>query len=126
MNPNQEIDLTAGAIEYTWPTTITELTGEDISADVLQISLGSQGAPGTWVTPDKTATGTITALTFRDLNPGIPLPPATTDTTVLHWVSAQMLIGSDPVPALGDYYPWIRLADNPEVVPRRGNKICLT
>lgn len=86
----------AGAVEYTWPTTIT--ADHDISADTVQVSLGSYSEPASWVTPDVDDAQT-------DVNTRV----------------VQKLVTSAVNP--GTYYLWVRLTDNPEVVPRRGHKL---
>lgn len=99
----QTIDLTAGAVEYTWPLTIIESTGKDISADTVQLSLGSYTEPATWQAPD--------------------LDPAQ---TVASQRVVQLLVGDTLKPALGSYYLWSQILDDPEIVPRRHQRINIT
>ena len=96
-----EIRLSAGAIEYTRPLTITETTGKDITEATVQLSLGSYDAPGEWRTPDTDTS------------------PSTSSRTV------QLLIGDDLKPSAGSYWLWSRVGDTPEVIPRRHDKITI-
>jgi hypothetical protein len=59
----QTIDTRAavGGVEYTWPLTITETTGKDISGDTVLLSLGTSSAPGTWQAPDRDPAQTVKA-----------------------------------------------------------------
>lgn len=98
----QTIDLSAGAVEYTYPLTITESTGKDISADTITLSLGTYDAPGQWQAPDTD-------------------PPQ--DTTSQRVV--QLLVGADLKPDLGTYYLWSLVNDGPERVPRRNQKVVI-
>jgi hypothetical protein len=92
---DQTIDLSAGAIEYTNPRLITEVTGKDITSDQVFVSLAGWEAPGSWVTPDVVTRPTASS------------------------VSVALLIGAAFKPAAGDYWLWTRVTDSPEVVPRR-------
>lgn len=96
--PTQTIAASIGAVEYTWPFTITETTGKDISGDAAQISLGTYAAPGPWVT------GVVTR----------PTPAS---------VVVKLLVSGV---APGTYYVWGRVTDSPEVVPRRGHCVVVT
>lgn len=98
---NQTISISAGAVEYTYPLTITETTGKDISHATIQLSLGSYTAPGTWQTPD-------------------------TDTTpVVSQRVVQMLVGDTLKPPPGDYFLWSRVTDTPEIAPRQHDRITI-
>jgi hypothetical protein len=100
---DQVIDVYgAGAVEFSFPRTITETSGEDISADPVLVSLGSWTEPGGWVTPDRITRGTT------DVG-GI----------TQHWVVVQLLIGGDLKPAADNYWLWTKITDSPETVPRR-------
>lgn len=102
MTAQQTIDLTAGAIEYTWPLTLIETTGKDITADTIQLSLGGYEAPATWQAPD-------------------------TDTApVVSQRVVQLLVGDTLTPAPGAYWLWSQIVDNPEIVPRRHQRITIT
>lgn len=93
---DQYIYTSAGAVEYTLPTIVTETTGKNITADIVQVSLGTYADPGVWQSPDvKTS----------------PTPSS---------VSVQILIGASLNPAPGHYYVWVKLTDSPEVPARRG------
>lgn len=99
---SQIINVSGGAIEFTWPITITETTGLDISSDEILVNLGSFLSPvGAWYTP-KLLRPTRDSGTFR------------------------LLIGKDVVPAAGDYYIWISVQDSPELIIRRGPKLTIT
>ena len=80
---SQTINVTAGAVEYTYPLTITETTGKDISADAIQLSLGTDTAVGTWYAPD---TDPTQAVTYQRV--------------------VQLLVGGSFVPAVGTYWLW--------------------
>lgn len=103
MANDQIIDLTNGGCEYTYPLTITENTGKDISADVIVISLGSPTAPGTWQAPD------------------VDPPQANKAQRVV-----QMLVGATLKPISGTYWLWTKVTDAPETVPRRQVPIVIT
>lgn len=135
----QVIDVSGGAAEYTWPEVFTELTGKDISGDTVVIAVGSQNTATTfsaYVTPDIIVEGTISAKEFMLANPSVPGVKVPTGqdpaTFLLHWVSAQVLIGAVTVnhaaisPTPGDCYPYLKITDSPETVPRRGSKIKIT
>lgn len=96
--PTQTIDLRTGsdAVEYTWPLTITERTGKDISAVPIELSLGTWTAPGDWRTPDADP----------------PQPDQPSQRVV------QLLIGAAYKPDAGTYRMWSRPADDPEIAPR--------
>lgn len=99
----QTIDVTAGAVEYTWPIVVRELNGADISAVTIEVSFGSSAAPDTWQTPD------------------VDDPQADAATRVV-----QILIGDTLAPDAGDdYYLWVRITDAPEVVPRRVARLAI-
>lgn len=100
---SQTIDLSAGAVEYTFPLVIQEQNGKDISADTITLSLGTYDAPGDWQTPDTD-------------------PPQ--DTTSQRVV--QLLVGATLKPSPGTYYLWSSVSDSPEQVPRRNQKIVIT
>lgn len=96
----QTVAVSQGAIEYTWPTTITATDGDDITGDTVAVSLGTYTAPGAWQAPD-----TITH----------PTPSS---------VVVQILVGA--ATPTGSYYLWVKVSDSPEVVPRRAAKITVT
>jgi hypothetical protein len=99
----QQIQVySAAAIEYTWPTTITEKNGKDISGDTVTVSLGTSQTPGRFVAPDVVTRPT----------------PST--------VVVQMLIGGSYRPTAGAYWLWVYLPDTPEHVPRRGARIVIS
>lgn len=94
MTELQTIMVSEGAIEYTYPITITETTGKTISADTVDLALGTVYAPYTARVPDK--------LTFPQSNQAV----------------AQMLIGTTYVPPPGTYQLWWRITDSPEIAWR--------
>lgn len=117
----------AAAVEYTWPTVITELSGENITADAVVMCLGSFTTPGTFVAPDVKTTGTTTVGEF--VADGCACGCATIDlpdSTVLYQVTVKLLIGASLSPAAGNYWVWTKLTDTPESVPRVGAKITIT
>lgn len=96
----QTIDVSAGAVEYTYPVTITASPKADglpvdISADLVQVSLGGFSEPGSWVNADLTE------------------HPTTAQAVV------QLLVGGTLKPAVGTYWLWVKVTDSPEVIPRR-------
>ena len=95
----QKINVTNGAVEYTYPLTITEKTGKDISAVSISLSLGTLQAPGTWLSPASDPSQTIKSQRV-----------------------VQLLVSSDTV-IPGEYYLWSKVEDNPEILPRRHSKI---
>lgn len=99
-NKTQVIDLSAQAVEFTWPLTLTELKGRDISSDVILLSLGSDQAPASW-------------LPARNTSGSHPI-----DTR-----EVQLLIPTDITPQAGDYWLWSQITDAPEVVPRKHFRI---
>jgi hypothetical protein len=104
MSTTQYVDLTNGAVEYTYPLTITETTGKNIAADVITLSLGTDTTPGTWRSPD-------------------------TDPVQVNHAQrvVQMLIGGTGyVPLAGSYWLWSKVTDSPEVVPRRHCRVVVT
>lgn len=96
---SQTVNVTAGATEYTWPLTLTEVNGVDISADTVQISLGSYDQPGDWTAP-------------------VADHPTTSSVTV------KLLI--DDSVDVGEYWVWVKITDSPEIVPRRGDRVTVT
>jgi hypothetical protein len=98
----QTIDVRAasGGVEYTWPLTITETTGKDISGDLIQLSLGRPTHPGTWTAPDLDTTSASKASR-----------------------TVQLLITAEPARPSGIYYLWSRITDSPEIAPRRHQRI---
>ena len=93
----QVIRTSYGALEYTLPVYLTEKTGKNISLDVVRISLGTAAAPGAWLTPD------------------IVTHP------LISKVGAQLLVGpgGSVQPDPDDYYVWLKITDDPEIVPVR-------
>lgn len=92
---NQVINLTAGAMEYTWPLTLVEVTGKDISGVPILLSLGTYSEPGAWQSPDVDEAQSVKSQRV-----------------------VQMLVGGTLKPAPGTYYVWSKVTDNPEIVPR--------
>lgn len=98
----QTIDTTDGAREYTFPVTITETNGKNISADTVQVAFGdSLTAGGGWFTP-----ATISS-------------PTTSSFVVQVLVGAVGDSAAEQQLAPGIYFLWWQLADVPEVVPRK-------
>jgi hypothetical protein len=96
----QTIDLSGGAVEYTYPVTITASPKADglpvdISADPVKMSLGTFTEPGSWLDSDITE------------------HPSTAQAVV------QLLIGTALRPAVGTYWLWVKVTDSAEIVPRR-------
>lgn len=105
MTTQQTIRVSSGAAERTFPVTITEDTGEDISAKVVMMSL----APA----PD----GYFTARTW--VTPSVDTPQTDHATRVV-----QLLVDSST--AVGVYWVWVKVTDTPEIVPRRAHKVIVT
>ena len=99
----QQIDLAAGAVEYTWPLTIIEKSGKDISLTVIKLAIGTYVDPGEWFAPD------------RD-----DAQPDTSQRVV------QLLVGGTVRPPNGMHYLWSQAQDSPEVVVRRHHGILIT
>lgn len=93
----QEIEVSNGANELTWPTTVTELENEDISSDTISISLGTFDAAGTWQAPD-----------------AISRP--TSSTAVV-----AMMVGTGTAPGL--YTLRVKIGDGEEAIVRRGAQV---
>jgi hypothetical protein len=87
----QNIYQSNGAVEYTWPLTITELQGEDISADTIQLALGTDTVPGAWKDPDTDDQGDSNSQRV-----------------------VRLLIGALYQPAPGTYHLWWKIGDAPE------------
>lgn len=94
--PDQTIPLSAGAVEYTLPRTISSST--DLTGDTVDVSLGTFDAPGAWVSPDVRTTSSAGGV---------------------FTVTVKLLIGTTLRPGAGDYWLWVRLHDAPEVLPER-------
>lgn len=132
MNPIQTISYTAGGYESTWPTRLTELTGDDISIDTVQMVVAGKvlGADPDWIALDAPHTltaGTISAKEFMIQNPsvrGVQVPDGQDPATVtLHWVEGQLFIApTGLVLAVGEWWPYIQIGDNPASPIRRGQK----
>lgn len=92
---SRTIRSSAGGKRYL-TATITETTGKDITGDTYVVSLGSYTAPGTWTA-------------------------ATPTTVTTSQVKVAVLVGSGGTldPTAGDYWLWVKVADNPEVEPIR-------
>lgn len=95
----QTIAVSLGAVEYTWPVTITETNGKNITGDTVQISLGTYDAPGTW-------------------QAGVVQRPGNSTAVI------QLLINNTV--AAGSYWVWVKVTDSPEIVPRRCQRITVT
>ena len=99
---SQTITLSAGAVEYTYPLTIVETAGKDISADTVQLSLGTDLVVGVWRPPD---TDTAQSVAYQRV--------------------VQLLVGASYIPAVGTYWLWSKVTDSPEIVPRRHAKVTI-
>lgn len=97
----QNIAVSLGAVEYTWPLTITESTGKDITGVTIELSLGTLAAPGAW-------------------------SPPSLDTSVdASTRTVQLLVDSSLEVEPGDYWLWSKITDFPEVAPRRHEMITI-
>lgn len=85
--------------------TITELTGKDITGATFQIALGTSLTvpPTSWSTPDVSDPGTGP----KTLKDGTVIP-ATAQRILKILIAAQ---------AVGTYYVWAKISDNPEIEP---------
>jgi hypothetical protein len=102
---HQTIDLTGGGKEFTLPVRATELSGKDISLDVVRLGLGDPVRAAPRYVPDTLVHGT----------------ELSDDGVLLHWAEASLLIGVSLIPALGTYWVYIKVSDTPEEVPRRAD-----
>jgi len=90
----QQIEVSLGEVQYTWPVVITETENKDISASQIEVSISEDHrAPGTWLNPDKDVSGPDNVRTV------------------------QMLVDSSYAP--GSYWIWVKVTDNPEIVIMR-------
>lgn len=113
-----DIRVATGGAEYTWPLTITENSPpeppfngpKDISVDVVRLSVGTDAAPGAWLTPDVDRTAANKAGAAKG---------------VLNQRIVQLLVGVGLRPADGIYRLWSKVGDLPETVPRRHCKITI-
>lgn len=94
-----EVHTSLGGREYVGLTLSSDL---DISADAVQLSLGSWATPGTWHSPSLDDHGQLNR-------------------------TVALLVGGDVTPTVGSYYVWMKLPDSPEVVVMRysGNTILI-
>lgn len=90
----RQIPVSLGGVEYV-TADVSEVNGADITAASLEISLGSYTTPGEWRTPDQLTR------------------PSDSSATV------GVLVGASYLPTAGRYWPWLRVADSPEVSPIR-------
>lgn len=86
---DQVIKVSIGGARYVGGT-ITETTGKDISADTVQVALGTATTPGTWQTPD-VITANVSSVTVKYLVTNAVTP--------------------------GVYYVWAKITDTPEIEP---------
>jgi hypothetical protein len=97
VSQDQTIRVSAGAVEYCYPRTLTETSGKNISADPVYLTLGTYDAP-------------------LSTTPGAPdVITRPSPSTVV----AQILISTNPDPNRQHYWVWTKLSDAPEVVWRR-------
>lgn len=89
---SRTIFVTSGAVEYLWAD-VQELSQQDLSSDVVQISLGTAQGAGTWSTPDVVQFPTVGA------------------------ARVGVLIGQTITPVAGSYTVWVQFGDSPETVP---------
>lgn len=95
---NQTIDLTLGEVRYTFPRTVTAAprpdgTPTDITTDQVLVALGTSRQPGAWIAPDVIEHSS----------------PST--------VVVQLLVGGTLKPDPGTYRLWVKISDDPEIVP---------
>jgi hypothetical protein len=96
------IDCANGAIEYL-TVDIEDRNREDITGDVIKLSLGTWETPGVWHTAD---------LVEED--------------GAVWKVKASLLIGSSLTYPPGTYWAWSSLADSPELIPQRSTNMLIT
>ena len=96
------IDCANGAVEYL-TIDIEDRNRQDITGDVIKISLGTFETPGGLHTADLVvADGAV-------------------------WkVKASLLIGSTLTYPAGTYWAWSLLADSPELIPQRSTNMLVT
>lgn len=90
-----------GYPEYTHAVSVTELRGEDISADpiVIGFSTVKQSPPTTWFTPDIFSHSTTNSLN---------------DTATVQ----KLIDFSTTTLAAGTYFVWLKITDSPETPAR--------
>jgi hypothetical protein len=96
LSAKQTIFVTAGDPEYTLPVTVTEVTGKDISADVVALGLS----------------------TSKTLPPTVWTPPDVDHSTAVNVRVVQVLVGTSLSPTPGTYFVWVQVTDTPEKPPR--------
>lgn len=118
----QLIRVSYGAEEYTWPATVYELTGQDISADPVTVAIVAAGdnPEGQFVAPTlPVVRGTMNVATFKWMFPALvpQLSPTLSDTDLIYFATVQMLITATSNPP-GNWDEWIQVGDISETVPR--------
>lgn len=112
----------AGAVEYTRTVYFTDLKGNNITADNLQFSLGTDEVPGTWKSPSLQGSGQVNVGAYVDgggQNPyGLPRSAS------FYQVYGQLLI--DATVAAGSYWLWLKIVDSPETIPVRAYKVIVS
>lgn len=122
----QTINLTSGAVRYTLPAFMTEISGKDVTGAACTAGLSTSEklapASGQMLVPPILTYPTISALAYRRL--GGFVPRSIPDNTILHQIMMRLLIGGSGLhPTVnGDgtptsYFLWMRPTDTPEVVP---------
>lgn len=125
LQPQTIAVVSAGAIEYTRSLTYTALDGQNISTSTLLLNLGGEDAPnGSFVACAVSAASSISVKAWRKLGGSNPFDLA--DSQMLYQQSGALLVGTTLAPVAGSYWLWAQLADNPEVIPRRGFKVIVT
>lgn len=98
--PLQVIETSAGGSELTWPFTLYELTGYDITAcpvtyALVKVNTKPQASDFHTVnSPGSVVFGTMTAAAFRALNPAIAYYCTVPDSTVIHFAVLRVSITS--------------------------------
>lgn len=116
----QLIEVSAGGGEYTWPTRIYELNGNNISGDAVTAAVVPFGAvPSSYVTPDILTYGSMTVATYRSLHPGDILKDGLADSALIYYAAVQQFIG----PAVWSLPPynlilWLKLVAFPANIVR--------
>lgn len=125
MHPQTIGLVSAGAREYTRRLYMTDLYGNDISADPIKLSLGTEDAPATWLTPGLSGVDVVSVAQYLKMGGRNPFGLQTTALLYRRW--AQLYIAPGAVePAVGSYRLWSQLGDSSEIIPRIAFKVIVT
>lgn len=117
----QTIDLTNGAKVFTRMWRFYELTGVDISSTPVELSVGNDLVPGTPIVPSNITRGTMLLSDFANKHPDVELDPDIAESTTIHWVQGQLLVGPDPLALTpgSEYELWRHISIDPQDLPAK-------